>query len=285
MTMMEFWYFLYLVVALIGYVPMIVIMIAIFVKYPVRTFMKAKALGLNPLPNRRLEIVALSDDKELAKTSDGSFVFTQPDHYFIESKTRKPAVLMDSRVGQTISLDGYRLMNLLKENGYENYDQLIAAVKKDPDAEIEVPGRFRTNKVSVTKAMIDELKGDAKAGAEIVVEGVPIKLTKQMIEAIEKHGEAIINIKGESLPLSNAVDFFSQTIPGTVIETMLQYRSTVEALRQKKKDLMQWIVILGFFVICIGFAVLLISHAAPPMANVAANMADTGAKVAGTGIK
>jgi len=280
MTMMEFWYFLGLIVSLIGYVPLIVIIIAIFIKYPVRTFMKAKTLGLCPLPNKRLEIVALSDDKELAKTSDGSFVFTRPDHFFIESKTRKPAVLMDSTVGQTISLDAYRLMNVLKEAGYENYEQLIAAVEKDENAEIEIGGK----KIPVTKAMIQELKKDAKDGAQIEVDGIPITLTKEMIEAIEKHGVAFIKVKGETLPLSNAVDYFKQSIPGTVIETMLQYRSTVEALRQRKKDLMQWIVILGFFVICIGFAVLLISHAAPPAANVMANMADVGSK-AGTGIK
>lgn len=281
MTLMEFWYFLYLVVALIGYVPLIVIMIAIFVKYPVRTFMKAKTLGLCPLPNKRLELVALSDDKELAKTADGSFVFTQPDHFFIESKTRKPCVLMDSTVGQTISLDAYRLMNVLKENGYENYEQLSKALDKDPEAEIEIGGK----QVKVLKAMFDDFKKDAKAGAKFKISGVPVTLTDEMIKAIEKHGEAIINIKGETLPLSNAVDYFKQAIPGTVIETMLQYRSTVEALRQRKKDLMQWIVILGFFVICIGFAVLLISHAAPPMANVVSNVADTGAKAAGTGIR
>ena len=278
MTLMEFWYFLGMIVAIIMYIPLGVILFAIFYKYPIRTFMRAKALGFNPLPNRRLKIVALSDDKELAKTSDGSFVFTKPEDYFIEAKTGKPCVLMDSLVGHTISLDGFRLMTILKENGYENYEQIAAAVAKDPKAKIEIGGKS----VKATKAMFDKLKGEVEAGTIVVIDDIPIKLTDEIIKAIKKDGKAIIKVEGKSLSLSNAVDFFKESIPGTVIETAMQYISQVEALRQRKKDLMQWIVILGFFVICIGFAVLLISYAAPPAVAVAENLAETGAR---TGVR
>lgn len=269
-----------MIVSLIGYVPLVVIIIAIFVKYPIRTFMRAKALALSPLPNKRLNIIGLSDDKELARTSDGSFIFTKPDHFFIESKTRKPIVLVDETIGQTINLDGYRLMNVLRDNGFENYNQIIKAVKENPEAMIVIGGKEMT----ITDAMIDGLKKHAKDGTRVIIDGVPITLNEDLINEIAKNGKVTIKIGGESLQLSNAVEYFNQSIPGTVIETMLQYRSTVESLRQKRKDIMQWIVILGFFVICIGFAVLLISHAAPPAANVAANLGDVGAKTATTGL-
>lgn len=271
MTLMEFWYFLGLIIALIGYVPFILIIVILFVKYPVRAFMKAKAIGLDPLANRTMKLLPLMDTSELAKTSDGSFVFTDPDHFFIEAKSKKPIVLLDSRLGKTVSLDGYRLMALLKEKGYDNFDDML-----DENGEPK-PGCLDDRQFEITKEMVKDLK---EAGLEI--EGRQFKINDDMLKAIEKDGKIIIKIEGESLPISDAVEFFSHSIPGQVLETMLQYRSAVENLRNKKKDLFQWIVILGFFVICVGFAVLLISHAAPPVANVVTNMADVGAKTAGT---
>lgn len=278
MTFLEFVYLLWAVIASIMHVVWVVIFLVIFVKYPVRTFMKAKALGFDPLPNRRMKIVALSDDNELAKTSDNSFVFTNPDHFFTETKTRKPCVIMDSRLGRTISIDAVRLMNALKDAGIGNYDQLKAAYEQDPEAKIQLDGG---KAVEVRKEMFKDFEVDAKAGAVVDVDGFPVTLDTDMIEDIRKNGAAEIRIIGASLKVSDAVDYFSQSIPGTVMETMLQYRSAVENLRSKKRDLMQWLIVGAVCAMFFAFAVLLVSYAAPPVSNVVAGAAGT----AGTSVK
>lgn len=260
-----------------------VIIVLLFVKYPIRTFIRAKALGISPLPNRRMKIVSLDEDKEMAKVKGGGYVFTKTDHFFIESKSKKPIALVDSRVGKTISIDSYKLMSLLKEAGYNSFDDLLAAVEENKEAELVI-NEFP---VEITKDRIKEFEKDLDAheGTVITVDGFDITLNKDIIKEIKKHGKATVNVAGETIPLSDAVDFFSESIPGDVIEAKIQYRTAVENVKQKRKDLVMWIVVVGFFIICVGFAVLLISHAAPVVSNVAGEVAtDTGSKVVGTAI-
>lgn len=264
-------------------VVLFTMIVLLFVKYPLRTFIRAKALGISPQPNRRMKIVSLDEDNEMAKVKGGGYVFTKTDHFFIESKSKKPIALVDSRVGKTISIDAYKLMSLLKEAGYHSFDDMLAALEANKNAEITT-GDVQ---VEITKDMLKKYGKDLDdhEGVEVSVEGFNIKLNKDIIKEIKKHAKATVNVAGETIPLSDAVDFFSESIPGDVIEAKIQYRTAVENVKQRRKDLVMWIVVVGFFIICVGFAVLLISHAAPPLANIAENVAaDTGSRVVGTGL-
>lgn len=264
-------------------VVLFMMIVLLFVKYPLRTFIRAKALGISPQPNRRMKIVSLDEDNEMAKVKGGGYVFTKTEHFFIESKSKKPIALVDARVGKTISIDAYKLMSLLKEAGYHSFNDMMAALEANKEAEITT-GDVQ---VEITKDMLEKYGKDLDAheGAEVSVEGFNVKLNKEIIKDIKKHAKATITVAGETIPLSDAVDYFSESIPGDVIEAKIQYRTAVENVKQRRKDLVMWIVVIGFFIICVGFAVLLISHAAPPLANIAENVAaDMGSRVVGTGL-
>ena len=125
MTDLEFWSIIGMI--LTGFLSVMLAGVIVFIclKVPVGTFLFAKSIGINPLPNRRLEFVKIKDDNELAEIKDRGFVHTNPEHYFIEKKSKKPIALLDTSIGKTFSHHVPALVKQLKAIGIQDFDMLV----------------------------------------------------------------------------------------------------------------------------------------------------------------
>lgn len=124
MTILE----LYLIMGIIGMSGFMAVLLFMLLylkmKTPAFTIWRNKVLGVNPLPNKKMEIMGLDGSDDMASSKKRGHFFINPDHFYIESKSGKPIALMPSIIGKTVDIKKVMAIEKLKKLGITNFDQL-----------------------------------------------------------------------------------------------------------------------------------------------------------------
>lgn len=234
MTGMEMWLIVGLVWVVCGYVALIVILAFMLMTGRLLSTMGGRLLAINPMPNRRMELLKL-DGEELAYSKKRGYFFVNPEHVYVEHRSGKPIVIAPSILGKTVDPKKIQFIDSLKDLGIRNYDDLLEFIGDEE-------GKEKTIKVKVEREV-----GEGK------------NKKKQLIEEEMKAGDLLAHIGGQSISLGELVDYFSEQMPADLQESKIQHRVTVETIKNKKRDIALYVVLLAIIMVAGAVAFAMVS--------------------------
>ena len=196
---------------------------------------KNKTLLFNPRDDRTARFISAKKVGSLAYSKGAGFYNIDPKDVYIEQSSRTPIIQVHDLNALSINIDQVELVNELKKIGYDNYNDLVAHYN-----------RWFNEAQAVETAMLK-----AKASGEDY-NGPPLPDAPS------------IEIKGESVTLSNVIAYLGSNERSDVIEAQIDRATAAVAARKAGVggDIMKWAAIIALIVVAGAIAyVIVMSYA------------------------